>query len=207
MPDAVPGRRRPAREGRVCRLARALNDDKTGFVDFSDPASCRFLEVEAPRTCGEGSGQGSTPGGTMVSKVIAATLGAVLAAALLVGGAVYITSTREASRQAKLATARAEHARAAAHRTARKAAAQKAAAERKAAAASKAAAVEKAKAQAKQDSSSTQRRPSGTRCQRMYDAGVPLYQAYDAWARAGYPPSWDADGDGIPCERSYGEAN
>jgi uncharacterized protein (DUF2147 family) len=140
----------------------------------------------------------------MVSKIIAATLGAVVAAALLVGGTVYITSTREASRQAKLATTRAEHDRAVAQRNAQKAAAQKAAAERKAAAASKAAEVEKAKAEANR-SSSTPSRPSGTPCQRMYDAGVPLYQASNAWARAGYPPSWDADGDGIPCEKSYGE--
>jgi hypothetical protein len=41
----------------------------------------------------------------------------------------------------------------------------------------------------------------------MYDSGIPLYQAYDAWTRAGYPASWDADGDGVPCERSYGEVN
>jgi ATPase subunit of ABC transporter with duplicated ATPase domains len=146
----------------------------------------------------------------MVSKVIAITLGTLVAAVLLVGGAVYITSTRYASREAKAAAERAEQQRALAQSSARKAAAQRAAAVRKAAAASKAAAVEKAKAAEARNQASrsaTQGRPQGTPCQRMYDSGVPLYQAYNAWARAGYPTSWDADGDAIPCERSYGEVN
>lgn len=143
----------------------------------------------------------------MVSKVIAIMLGVLVTAVLLVGGAIYITSTRYQSREAKVAAERAERERAAAQGSARKAAADKAAADRKAAKAREAAAAEKAKASAKAGAGATTSRPRGTPCQRMYDAGVPLYQANEAWARAGYPASWDADSDGISCERSYGEVN
>ena len=74
--------------------------------------------------------------------------------------------------------------------------------------AGKAAAAEKAKAAAKAGAGrDRQRAPRGLSCQRMYDAGVPLYQANEAWARAGNPASWGADSDRIPCERSYGEVN
>lgn len=44
-----------------------------------------------------------------------------------------------------------------------------------------------------------------TPCQRMGAEGYSYSYAYNAWVRAGYPVSWDADHDGIPCEQTYGE--
>ncbi|WP_370947647.1 hypothetical protein AB5J62_08840 [Amycolatopsis sp. cg5] len=44
-----------------------------------------------------------------------------------------------------------------------------------------------------------------TPCQRMGAEGYSYSYAYSAWVRAGYPVSWDADHDGIPCEQTYGE--
>lgn len=44
-----------------------------------------------------------------------------------------------------------------------------------------------------------------TPCQRMGADGYSYGYAYSAWVRAGYPVSWDADHDGIPCEQTYGE--
>ncbi|HEV7651734.1 MAG TPA: hypothetical protein VGP26_26570 [Actinophytocola sp.] len=46
-----------------------------------------------------------------------------------------------------------------------------------------------------------------TPCQRMYAAGYSFDAAFSAWAEAGFPPNWDADNDGFPCEQSYGEQN
>jgi hypothetical protein len=46
-----------------------------------------------------------------------------------------------------------------------------------------------------------------TSCQQFAAEGYSFNYAYDAWVRAGYPLSWDADRDGLPCEQSYGERN
>ena len=66
--------------------------------------------------------------GPMASKVIAITLGILMAVALLVGTTLYITSTRYASREAKVAAEQAERARAVAQSDARKATARRGAA-------------------------------------------------------------------------------
>jgi hypothetical protein len=52
---------------------------------------------------------------------------------------------------------------------------------------------------------STVQAPDLTPCQRMFAEGYSFDYAYSAWVNAGYPQSWDADKDGIPCEQSYGE--
>lgn len=44
-----------------------------------------------------------------------------------------------------------------------------------------------------------------TPCQRMGRDDVPFADAYAEWLRSGAPASWDADVDGIPCEKTYGE--
>lgn len=46
-----------------------------------------------------------------------------------------------------------------------------------------------------------------TPCQQLYADGYSYDAAYVAWADAGYPPNWDADWDGFPCEQSYGDQN
>jgi hypothetical protein len=46
-----------------------------------------------------------------------------------------------------------------------------------------------------------------TPCQQMYVDGYSYELAYAAWQRADFPPNWDADHDGYPCEQSYGEQN
>ena len=46
---------------------------------------------------------------------------------------------------------------------------------------------------------------TGTPCQRLFASGASLDVVYMRWAEAGFPTSWDADKDGIPCEKSYGE--
>lgn len=46
-----------------------------------------------------------------------------------------------------------------------------------------------------------------TPCQRMHADGYSYAMAFSEWERAGYPPNWDADHDGYPCEQSYGEMN
>lgn len=46
-----------------------------------------------------------------------------------------------------------------------------------------------------------------TPCQRLYADGYSYDAAYSKWAEAGFPPNWDADSDGFPCEQSYGEQN
>lgn len=48
-------------------------------------------------------------------------------------------------------------------------------------------------------------RGTGTPCQRLFASGASLDVVYVRWAEAGFPTSWDADKDGIPCEKSYGE--
>ncbi|HEY3035962.1 MAG TPA: hypothetical protein VGJ54_15060 [Streptosporangiaceae bacterium] len=48
---------------------------------------------------------------------------------------------------------------------------------------------------------------TGTPCQRLFASGAPFEVAFQHWIEAGAPPSWDADHDGIPCEKSYGEQN
>ncbi|WP_328609277.1 hypothetical protein OG943_09170 [Amycolatopsis sp. NBC_00345] len=49
--------------------------------------------------------------------------------------------------------------------------------------------------------------PASTPCQRLLADGYSYSDAYSAWAKAGYPLSWDADRDGYPCEQSYGNRN
>jgi hypothetical protein len=49
--------------------------------------------------------------------------------------------------------------------------------------------------------------PALTPCQRLFADGYSYSYAYDEWAKAGYPLSWDADRDGYPCEQSYGNQN
>lgn len=46
-----------------------------------------------------------------------------------------------------------------------------------------------------------------TPCQRLHADGYSYSVAFDEWEKAGYPPNWDADHDGYPCEQSYGEMN
>jgi len=46
-----------------------------------------------------------------------------------------------------------------------------------------------------------------TPCQRMLAEGYSYDMAYIAWGQAGYPPNWDADHDGYPCEQSFGNQN
>ncbi len=46
-----------------------------------------------------------------------------------------------------------------------------------------------------------------TPCQRLRADGHSYDIAYAAWVEAGFPPNWDADHDGLPCEQSYGEQN
>jgi hypothetical protein len=46
-----------------------------------------------------------------------------------------------------------------------------------------------------------------TPCQRLHADGYSFDAAFAAWVQAGYPPNWDADHDGYPCEQSYGEQN
>ena len=43
-----------------------------------------------------------------------------------------------------------------------------------------------------------------TPCQWLYAHGYSYPQAFAAWAKNGYPPSWSATGDGYPCQRTYG---
>lgn len=49
--------------------------------------------------------------------------------------------------------------------------------------------------------------PASTPCQRLLADGYSYSYAYNEWAKAGYPLSWDADRDGYPCEQSYGDRN
>jgi hypothetical protein len=49
--------------------------------------------------------------------------------------------------------------------------------------------------------------PASTPCQRLLAGGYSYSYAYNEWAKAGYPLSWDADRDGYPCEQSYGDKN
>lgn len=81
---------------------------------------------------------------------------------------------------------------------------------RKATKARDAARRQASKAKADADSAPTVQSPptSGTDltpCQRMGRDGVPFSDAYAEWLRSGAPANWDADGDGIPCEQTYGE--
>jgi hypothetical protein len=46
-----------------------------------------------------------------------------------------------------------------------------------------------------------------TPCRQIYADGYSYELAYAAWRQAGFPPNWDADHDGYPCEQSYGEQN
>lgn len=49
--------------------------------------------------------------------------------------------------------------------------------------------------------------PSRTPCQQLFAEGYSYSYAFNSWANAGRPLSWDADRDGYPCEQSYGNRN
>jgi hypothetical protein len=44
-----------------------------------------------------------------------------------------------------------------------------------------------------------------TPCQQMGRDGIAYDHAFQVWLQNGAPASWDADGDGLPCEQTYGE--
>jgi hypothetical protein len=49
--------------------------------------------------------------------------------------------------------------------------------------------------------------PGRTPCQWLGANGYSYEVVYLMWVDHGSPPNWDADGDGYPCEQTYGDQN